>query len=77
MWRQIRSSSGSKKEHHFKHYNAEECAHAAETALHMLAKRIVFETKKVFVPNAPVNIYDFSPKGKCYVFEESFLEKDL
>ena len=73
----LEAHQGQKNEHHFKHYNAEECEHAAETALHMLAKNIVAETKTLFVPNAPQNIYDFSPPGKRYIFDNAILEKEL
>lgn len=66
---------GSKKQHHFKHYNVEDCEHGSESALHILAKEIIANTKAVYIPNAPLNAYDLFPKGKCYKFENAYIEK--
>ncbi|MBQ7604286.1 MAG: hypothetical protein IJU75_04965 [Clostridia bacterium] len=73
----LEAHQGQKKEHHFKHYNSTDCEHGAETSLHLMVKRIVAKEKAVFVPNAPKSTYDFSRNGKCYKFDESFVEKEI
>lgn len=73
----LEAHQGQKREHHFKHYNAEECLHGAETSLHIMAKKLVAQTRAVYVPNAPKNIYDLSPSGNRYQFDKAFLEKEL
>jgi len=40
----------SKVKHHFQHYQAEECAYAVETSLHLLAKEIIAESKQIMLP---------------------------
>jgi hypothetical protein len=42
-----------------------------------MAKTVVANTKVVYVPNAPLNIYDWNPKGKCYRFEKAYIEKSV
>lgn len=44
------AKKGDKKQHHFAHYDGENCSGASESALHKLAKQVIFDTKKLTVP---------------------------
>ena len=44
---------GSRRTFHFAHYKAEECEKSIETALHLLGKKIICKTKRLFVPAIP------------------------
>ena len=44
------AKKGNKVIHHFAHYNADECEHGYETALHLAAKEILFNAKKMVIP---------------------------
>lgn len=71
------ANKGNKKQHHFKHYKVADCNHGAESALHLMAKNIVANTKIVYIPNAPHNIYDWNPAGKCYKFDSAYIEEKV
>ena len=71
----LEAHQGELKQHHFKHHSAIDCEHGSESALHIMAKNIIASTKTVYIPNAPVNAYDLFPKGKCYKFENAYIEK--
>ena len=43
-------NGGEIREHHFAHYKGNECEHAYETTLHMLAKEIIMEEKCIMLP---------------------------
>ena len=42
--------------HHFAHYNAQECAGALETVLHLKAKEVLEETNHILIPPIEANI---------------------
>ena len=71
----LEAHQGEYKQHHFKHHSIIDCDHGSESALHIMAKNIIATTKTVYIPNAPINAYDLFPKGKCYKFEDAFVEK--
>ena len=71
------AKKGSYNVKHFAHYNLADCNHGTETALHLMAKNIIFQTRKVFVPYIPKSVYDFSNNGKIMLFEKAILEKQL
>jgi len=43
-------NAGKIKAHYFAHYNTDECKHGTETAIHLMAKQIIYETKTVETP---------------------------
>lgn len=47
----VAKNKGLIREHHFAHYNAEECIGAVETALHLLAKQVFAKNKKIATPD--------------------------
>lgn len=47
---------------HFAHYQGAECARAAETALHLEAKRILAERREIWLPEVTVSIGSY---GRC------------
>lgn len=55
--RPLLARKGSKTVHHFAHYRGEECAFAAETMLHRLAKEVLAHEKRVLLPPVHVGAY--------------------
>lgn len=53
----VAKNNGKIKEHHFAHYSGSECEHGYETMLHLLAKEVIDNNKKVLLPklNASIN----------------------
>jgi len=47
---QLVAKKGEIKEHHFAHYDSEECSGAVETALHIYAKNILEKEKRIVLP---------------------------
>jgi hypothetical protein len=47
---QLNAKKGNVRVHHFAHYNALDCEHGAETAIHLMAKKIIAERKIVQLP---------------------------
>ena len=45
------AKKGSKREHHFAHYDASDCNHGSESALHLMAKNTIAALKKLFIPS--------------------------
>ena len=71
------AKKGNLNAHHFAHYNRSDCNHGAETALHIMAKNIVAQSKKIWVPVTPKNVYGHPKTGKVVLFEKAELEKQL
>jgi hypothetical protein len=44
------AKKGKEKAHHFAHYQAEECEHAVETALHLAAKKVLEQAAHITLP---------------------------
>lgn len=63
------AKKGAAKIHHFAHHNTKECQGAVETALHLMAKDIIFEQKKLFIPAVYLN-FDEHKKTKAYEAQE-------
>ena len=42
---------GDKREHHFAHYGNTDCSGGVETALHLLAKQLICNTRTLYVPS--------------------------
>ena len=74
---QLIAKKGSNNVKHFAHYKLTDCNHGTETALHLMAKSIVEQTRKIFVPYLPKTEYDFSNNGEIWVFDKAILEKQL
>lgn len=74
---QLIAKKGSKNVKHFAHYKLADCNHGTETALHLMAKNILGQTRKIFVPYVPKTEYDFSNRGIVFTFEKAILEKQL
>lgn len=53
----LMAKQGQKKEHHFAHKNNRKCTGARMTALHMLAQKVLTETKQVMLPEYNGNYY--------------------
>lgn len=71
---------GPKKRHHFAHLAATECHHATETALHKLAKEILNEERRLWVPEVTAEHEGvFLPKHRARYLdlEDAILEKPL
>lgn len=66
--------------HHFQHYNLEDCEGAYESALHMLAKKIISEKKEIYFPNYIGHkgvsfLNDIFKKGELVRFDRVILEE--
>lgn len=73
----LNAKKGTRRVKHFAHHRLMDCNHGTETALHLMAKNIVAQTRKVFVPYIPKTEYDFSQQGRIITFEKAELEKAL
>lgn len=71
------AKKGSHREHHFAHYDSADCKKGSETALHIMAKEIIYESKCLYVPYIPHSEYDFHNRGSVVMFNEAELEKQL
>ena len=71
------AKKGEKRAKHFAHYKVADCNHGTETALHLMAKNIIGQTRKVFVPFIPKTACDYSKGGKVLTFEKAVVEKQL
>lgn len=74
---QLVAKKGNHNVKHFAHYELADCNHGTETALHLMAKNIISQTRKIFVPYIPKSEYDLSNRGKIMLFENAILEKQL
>jgi len=52
----VAKNQGVMKEHHFAHYSGSECEHGYETMLHILAKKVINDHKKVLLPRLYASI---------------------
>ena len=74
----LEAHQGQKNQYHFKHYNVKDCNHGSESALHIMAKRIIADSKCVYVPNIPLKkskSYNSNSKGGEYFYNRSYIEK--
>ncbi|MCF7925124.1 MAG: hypothetical protein K9L26_01135 [Candidatus Izimaplasma sp.] len=56
----VAKNKGKKKEHHFAHHEANDCQNGGETALHLLAKKILKKEKIVMLPKLSIGFDDFT-----------------
>lgn len=62
-------NGGLRMQHHFAHSADSNCVGSAETALHLLAKEVLQETRKLMLPN----YYGYN--GTAIEFDEMILEE--
>lgn len=73
--RPLLARKGPKKTHHFAHYRGEECAFAAETMLHRLAKEILAREKRIALPAVQIGAYPEAVfPSRMFSFEHVWLE---
>lgn len=68
------AKKGSRRMHHFSHYQTDECEKGIETALHLLGKQIIERTKRLFVPSIPSVEKSV---GKVTEYDEAIEEKRI
>lgn len=68
------AKKGSRRMHHFSHYQVAECESGIETALHLLGKQIIEKTKRLFVPKIPSVEKSV---GKVTEYDEAIEEKRI
>jgi hypothetical protein len=61
---------------HFAHLSGADCPGAQETAIHLLAKKILSETKRLLIPPLRKNEVELS-KSKTIIFDEVEIEKKV
>lgn len=71
------AKKGEKNTYHFAHYRSAECNHGGETALHLLAKKVLLETKTLYVPGVPISVYDMNVIGSIVTFDNAEVEKAI
>ena len=64
---------GKKNIHHFNHYNSKECEKGYQTSLHLLAKEIISNEKRIVIP--PVS-YSFNYNNKFIDISETEVQID-
>lgn len=69
----VAKNDGTKKEHHFAHYNGLDCVGARMTALHLLAQQIIADKKMVMLPDYNGSYYQ--KETTCTTFDEILLEE--
>ena len=65
------AKKGNENEHHFAHYNGSSCATAYQTLLHLLAKQLISEKKRIKIPPVYCEMFredEKDPKG--YTFKK-------
>ena len=65
---------GSKRTYHFAHYKADECEKSIETALHLFGKKVIYRTKRLFVPAIPSVEKSI---GKVTEYDEAIEEQNI
>lgn len=60
------AKKGMKLIHHFAHYSGNTCEYGYETSLHMLAKEILSETKKITIPPVYISFPSSSKEKQLY-----------
>ena len=68
------AKQGAKTVHHFAHFNGSQCKYAVETALHLMAKEILFEEKKIMLP--PVRVRVSRHAAELEIFKKQIVEFD-
>jgi len=75
-----RNNSTNIREHHFQHLGIGNCSGGVESALHLLAKQVLMDTKTIRTPDfhwdySPTNSDSFFRVGKTVVFDTMRKEK--
>lgn len=65
-----RNNEANIREKHFAHKPGDDCPYAVESALHLLAKDVLFKTKTLFVPDFH---FDYKPKNSESKFKDGQL----
>ncbi len=65
---------GTKRTFHFAHNKTEECEKSLETALHLLGKKIICRTKRLFVPAIPSVLKSV---GKVTEYDDAVEEQNI
>lgn len=52
----IAKNKGQHNQHHFAHVGGSDCVGAVESALHLMAKEILSEGKKIMLPRYPLQV---------------------
>lgn len=73
----VARNNGEIREHHFAHYKNSSCATGYQTSLHLLAKELISEKKKIILPPAYCDTFYENPnKEEGYYFKEEEIEKE-
>lgn len=77
--RLIAKNGGTKVAHHFAHESGSDCVHGYQTSLHLMAKEIISEVKRFYVPDIYVHFNNKSKEllepGKELIVDAVELEK--
>lgn len=71
------AKKGNRMIHHFAHKANSECIYGYQTSLHLLAKDILLEEKRILLPKVQINFYAHDGSHKeVEISNEKFLELD-
>ncbi len=74
---QLVARKGDKREHHFAHYNGSSCATGYQTSLHLLAKELIQEKRKIKIPPVYCELFSEAPyEEKGYDFVEQQMREE-
>ncbi|MEH6519291.1 MAG: hypothetical protein V7742_21650 [Halioglobus sp.] len=74
----LQAKKGDKNAHHFSHdpsADERECRNAFETSIHLMAKQILLEEKRIRLPSLEPKVSGYDLSGKAYVVSELVCEK--
>jgi hypothetical protein len=58
------AAKGKKLQHHFRHYNGDECEEALERAIYLAAKQLIMEKKQLMIPETIIKSSKFNDYRK-------------
>lgn len=65
---------GEKRQEHFKHAAVIECEDAFESAVHLAAKRIIAERKRLTLPQYPISVSKKDSRGREYTAQKTIVK---
>lgn len=66
LWGTLGCQKGTKVMHHFAHHSGSTCEYGYETSLHLMAKDILSQTKKITIPAVYVEFPDSDRSPQLY-----------
>lgn len=68
---------GDIRQHHFRHAIGHECVNGMESAIHLAAKRVIMEEKKIRVPEKILDVSFRDSRGKLHIQKKDLVPKSV